>query len=127
MNVPFDEHLHSAAQCQRISQVLTRIGDRWSVLIIIALSDRVMRFNELKRHLGISQRMLSLTLRDLERDGLVSRRHYPTIPPKVEYGLTPLGESFREPIQALGEWAVENLANIDAARATFDAEAANGG
>jgi len=119
-----DERLHSAAQCERIGKVLSRIGDRWSVLIIIALSDRTLRFNELKRHLGISQRMLSLTLRDLQRDGLVSRRQYPTIPPRVEYALTPLGQSFRKPIRELGQWAVDNLSNIDAARVTFDEEEA---
>ena len=101
--------------CKRINEVLARVGDRWSVLIVI-----VLRFNELKRNLGISQRMLSLTLRDLERDGLVSRTYYPTIPPKVEYALTPLGHSFREPVKALGMWALDNLPNIDAARAEFD-------
>lgn len=83
----------------------------------------VLRFNELKRNLGISQRMLSLTLREMERDGLVSRTYYPTIPPKVEYALTPLGESFREPVRALGLWAIGNLPNIDAARADYDAKA----
>ncbi len=107
--------------CQRINDVLSRVGDRWSVLIVISLAQYgVLRFNELKRHLGISQRMLSLTLRELERDGLVSRKQYPTIPPKVEYALTPLGESFREPVKAMGYWAIENLASIDAARAEFD-------
>ncbi len=109
--------------CQRINDVLSRVGDRWSVLIVISLAQyRVLRFNELKRHLGISQRMLSLTLRELERDGLVSRTQYPTIPPKVEYALTPLGDSFREPVKAMGYWAIDNLKSIDAARAKFDAE-----
>ncbi|WP_299922772.1 helix-turn-helix domain-containing protein [uncultured Pelagimonas sp.] len=109
--------------CQRINDVLSRVGDRWSVLIVISLAQYgVLRFNELKRHLGISQRMLSLTLRELERDGLVSRTQYPTIPPKVEYALTPLGESFREPVKAMGYWAIDNLKSIDAARAKFDAE-----
>ncbi|MGH1415337.1 MAG: winged helix-turn-helix transcriptional regulator [Pelagimonas sp.] len=111
-------------QCQRINDVLSRVGDRWSVLIVISLTEYgVLRFNELKRHLGISQRMLSLTLRELERDGLVSRTYYPTIPPKVEYALTPLGESFREPVKAMGYWAMDNLDNIDQARAKFDADA----
>ncbi|THH37485.1 transcriptional regulator [Aliishimia ponticola] len=111
--------------CSRINEVLSRIGDRWSMLIVISLDyAEVMRFNELKRHLGISQRMLSLTLRDLERDGLVRRTYYPTIPPKVEYALTPLGKSFCAPVRAMGEWALKNLPNIDAARAKFDAEAA---
>lgn len=108
--------------CKRINEVLSRVGDRWSVLVVISLSQYgTLRFNELKRNLGISQRMLSLTLRELERDGLVNRTPYPTIPPKVEYTLTKMGESFREPVQALGYWALENLANIDKARKKYDA------
>ncbi|WP_146348110.1 winged helix-turn-helix transcriptional regulator [Phaeobacter marinintestinus] len=111
----------SCPDCKRINEVLSRVGDRWSVLIVISLAQYgVLRFNELKRHLGISQRMLSLTLRELERDGLVSRTYYPTIPPKVEYALTPLGESFREPVKAIGMWALDNLPNIDTARAAYD-------
>ncbi len=110
------------ADCKRINEVLSRVGDRWSVLIVISLSQYgTLRFNELKRHLGISQRMLSLTLRDLERDGLVHREYHPTIPPKVEYSLTDLGQEFREPVRVLGLWALENLSRIDAARARFDA------
>lgn len=107
--------------CKRINEVLTRVGDRWSVLVIISLSEYGrLRFNELKRNLGISQRMLSLTLRELERDGLVNRTYYPTIPPKVEYNLTPMGDSFREPVNALGNWALQNLGNIDKARENYD-------
>jgi DNA-binding HxlR family transcriptional regulator len=110
--------------CQRINEVLSCVGDRWSVLVVISLAQYgTMRFNALKRNLGISQRMLSLTLRGLERDGLVNRTYHPTIPPKVEYNLTPMGESFRDPVRVLGSWALENLASIDAARATYDAEA----
>ena len=110
--------------CKRINEVLSRVGDRWSVLVVISLSQYgTLRFNALKRHLGISQRMLSLTLRELERDGLVNRTYHPTIPPKVEYNLTPLGEAFREPVRALGFWALENLATIDAAREKYDAAA----
>ncbi|KPA20180.1 HTH-type transcriptional activator HxlR [Shimia sp. SK013] len=108
-------------QCSRINEVLGRVGDRWSVLIVISLAEYgTLRFNELKRHLGISQRMLSLTLRELERDGLVHREYHPTIPPKVEYSLTDLGKSFREPVQALGLWALENLPNIDTSREVYD-------
>jgi len=108
--------------CKRINEVLTRVGDRWSVLVIISLSEYgTLRFNELKRNLGISQRMLSLTLRELVRDGLVKRTQYPTIPPKVEYTLTAMGESFREPVTALGMWALENLTKIDTAREDYDA------
>lgn len=107
--------------CKRINGVLSRVGDRWSLLVIISLAEYgTLRFNELKRNLGISQRMLSLTLRELERDGLVNRTQFPTIPPKVEYKLTSMGESFREPVTALGNWAVTNLAAIDAARETYD-------
>ena len=111
--------------CRRINEVLTRVGDRWSVLVIISLSEYgTLRFNELKRNLGISQRMLSLTLRELVRDGLVSRTQYPTIPPRVEYTLTAMGESFREPVTALGMWALDNLAEIDAAREDYDSATA---
>lgn len=107
--------------CKRINEVLSRVGDRWSVLVIISLAEYgTLRFNELKRNLGISQRMLSLTLKELERDGLVNRTYHPTIPPKVEYNLTPLGASFREPVVALGQWALGNLSSIDAARVTYD-------
>jgi DNA-binding HxlR family transcriptional regulator len=112
--------------CALINEVLTRVGARWSVLIVVSLSQYgTLRFNELKRNLGISQRMLSLTLRQLERDGLVKRTYYPPIPPKVEYTLTPLGQSFREPVKALALWALDNLDQINTARTTFDNEAEN--
>lgn len=108
--------------CKRINEVLTRVGDRWSVLVIISLAKYgTLRFNELKRNLGISQRMLSLTLKKLERDGLVHRTYHPTIPPKVEYKLTRMGQSFREPVSAIGSWALNNLTKIDKARAKYDA------
>lgn len=107
--------------CQRINDVLSRVGDRWSVLVVISLTRYgTLRFNELKKTLGISQRMLSLTLKELERDGLVSRTYHPTIPPKVEYALTDMGQSFRDPVSALGLWAMDNLGRIDAARAAYD-------
>ena len=108
--------------CKRINDVLSRVGDRWSVLVVISLSQYgVLRFNALKRHLGISQRMLSLTLKEVERDGLVKRDYHPTIPPKVEYSLTQMGVSFQEPVRALGHWALENLTTIDQARTDYDA------
>ena len=111
--------------CDRINEVLSRVGDRWSVLVVISLSQYgTMRFNEIKRNLGISQRMLSLTLKELERDGLVKRTQYPTIPPKVEYELTAMGESFRKPVNALGQWALQHRAKIDAAREAYDDAAA---
>ncbi|WP_281856788.1 winged helix-turn-helix transcriptional regulator [Litoreibacter halocynthiae] len=112
--------------CKRINEVLSRVGDRWSVLVVISLAEYgTLRFNELKRNLGISQRMLSLTLKELERDGLVNRTYHPTIPPKVEYNLTKMGRSFREPVSALGYWALENLSRIDAARETYDEASVN--
>ena len=112
--------------CKRINEVLSRVGDRWSVLVVISLAEySTQRFNELKRNLGISQRMLSLTLKELERDGLVNRTYHPTIPPKVEYNLTDMGQSFRKPVSALGYWALENLALIDAARHEYDEKATN--
>ncbi len=120
--MPFSEQ---CADCQRINDVLKRVGDRWSVLVIISLARYgTLRFNELKRNLGISQRMLSVTLRQLERDGLVKRAYFSTIPPRVEYSLTPMGESFRGPVTELGTWALEHLADIDAARERYDAAAA---
>ena len=107
--------------CHRINEVLSRVGDRWSVLVVISLAQYgTLRFNELKRNLGISQRMLSLTLKELERDGLVNRTYHPTIPPKVEYKLTGMGHSFREPVSALGYWALDNLDKIDRARQAYD-------
>ena len=111
--------------CKRINEVLSRVGDRWSMLVIISLSQYgTLRFNALKRHLGISQRMLTLTLRELERDGLVNRTYHSTIPPRVEYSLTAMGESFQEPVRALGQWALDNLGVIDKAREKYDVAAA---
>jgi DNA-binding HxlR family transcriptional regulator len=111
---------HDPSRCKSVGEVLSRVGDRWSILIIFALGSGRMRFNALKRHLGISQRMLSLTLRALERDGLILRHYFPTIPPRVDYELTPLGQSLRVPVLSLANWAVENRTNIDTARIDFD-------
>ncbi len=112
---------HDPACCRRACDVLARIGDKWSVLVIMMLGDGPRRFNELKRSTaGISQRMLTLTLRGLERDGLVTRTVFPTIPPRVEYELTDLGRSLWQPIEALGEWAFANLDTIERARTAFD-------
>jgi DNA-binding HxlR family transcriptional regulator len=102
--------------------VLSRIGDKWSVLIVMLLSTGPRRFSELKRAIGgISQRMLTLSLRGLERDGLVKRTVFPTVPPRVDYELTDLGRSLCEPVQAIGTWAFENHAEIERARARYDA------
>jgi len=104
-----------------VAPVLARIGDKWSVQIVRILGNGPRRFNEIKRIVdGISQRMLTLTLRGLERDGLVSRTVFPTIPPRVDYELTDLGRSLWEPVQALGQWAFEHSADIARAQAAFD-------
>lgn len=109
------------AECHKVSQILSRVGDKWSVLVIMQIEGGPRRFNEIKRAIGgISQRMLTLTLRGLERDGLVTRTIFPTIPPRVEYKLTDLGRSLRKPVIALGTWAQTHLAEIDAARSAFD-------
>jgi DNA-binding HxlR family transcriptional regulator len=110
-----------SVDCRKVSQVLARIGDKWTVLIVRALGDGPRRFNELKRLVGgISQRMLTLTLKGLERDGMVTRIVTPSIPPRVDYELTDLGHSLLVPVGALGEWALANAPLIEAARARFD-------
>ena len=111
--------------CRAVSAILARIGDKWSVLIISRLGEGSRRFNEIKRMIGgISQRMLTLTLRNLERDGLVRRTVTPSVPPRVDYALTDLGRDLLVPISALGGWAIEHQACILAARAHFDASEA---
>ena len=110
--------------CRAVNSVLARVGDKWSVLIIVLLGDGKLRFNEIKRLVdSISQRMLTLTLRGLERDGLVKRTIYPTIPPRVEYELTELGRSLRCAVVPLGKWANEHVEDIHKARETFDKNA----
>ncbi len=107
--------------CKTVTPVLSRIGDKWSMLVVMVLSAGPRRFNELKRLIdGISQRMLTHTLRSLERDGLVGRTVFPTIPPRVDYELTPLGHSLRVPVKALGEWVFANLDEIERSRESFD-------
>ena len=109
-------------QCQVVSSILSRVGDKWTVLIVMMLANGPLRFSELKRGIGgVSQRMLTLTLRGLERDGLVTRTMFATVPPRVDYELTSLGQSLRVPIEALGNWAFANLDKIEQARASFDA------
>ena len=110
--------------CQAVNSVLARVGDKWSVLIIVLLGNGKLRFNEIKRMVGgISQRMLTLTLRALERDGLVKRTIFPTIPPRVEYELTELGRSLRCAVAPIGKWAHEHVGDIHKAREKFDREA----
>jgi DNA-binding HxlR family transcriptional regulator len=118
---------HADGSCRAVASVLARVGDKWSVLVIMLLIDGPRRFNELKRMIGgISQRMLTLTLRGLERDGLVTRTVFPTIPPRVDYELTDLGRGLAEPVQALGKWAFEHLPEIQGARTYFDARSEKG-
>src|SRR5215831_16206146 len=114
--------LHVAEDCRAVSEVLARVGDKWTVLVVSAMGDGPKRFNELRRALGsISQRMLTLTLRGLERDGLVTRTVFPTIPPRVDYELTRLGRSLLEPVSGLGLWARQNRIAVQVARRRFDA------
>jgi DNA-binding HxlR family transcriptional regulator len=115
-------HLHVTGDCRAVGAVLARIGDKWSVLVVSRLGGGPIRFNELKREIGgISQRMLTLTLRGLERDGLVTRTIYPTVPPRVEYALTPLGRSLLEPVSRLGQWALAHRRQIADAQKRYDA------
>ena len=110
--------------CAPVRAILNRVGDKWSVLIVMALCPGPRRFNDLKRAItGISQRMLTLTLRSMERDGLITREVFPTTPSRVEYALTELGRSLRGPVEALGQWAIANEARIAEAQARFDATA----
>src|SRR4026208_1525333 len=108
--------------CRTISTLLSRIGDRWTVLGVQTLGEGSKRFNELRREIpSVSQRMLTLTLRNLERDGIVSRAVTPTIPPRGAYALNGLGHSLLDPVKALSEWALHNVETIHAAQAQFDA------
>ena len=112
---------HNLGDCRVVGTVLSRIGNKWTIFVVMMLTDGPRRFNELKRLVGgVSQRMLTFTLRGLERDGLVSRTVYPTVPPRVEYALTDLGRSLQDPVQALGAWAFSNLSAIQEARTRFD-------
>jgi DNA-binding HxlR family transcriptional regulator len=109
-----------------IRDVLDRIGDTWSLLVIFNLQAQPVRFNALRRMIeGISQRMLTVTLRSLERDGLVRRTVRPTAPPEVEYALTELGQSIAVPVAALGLWAAQNRSRLSHARSAFDAAASD--
>jgi DNA-binding HxlR family transcriptional regulator len=105
-----------------VRQILDRIADKWSLLVIALLDCQSLRFTQLRREIdGVSQRMLSVTLRQLERDGLVSRTVYPVVPPRVDYALTPLGRTLHETIKSLVTWTEAHQGEIAAARATYDA------
>jgi DNA-binding HxlR family transcriptional regulator len=118
---------HEGADCRGVASILARVGDKWSVFVIMLLGDGPRRFNEIKRMVGgISQRMLTLTLRGLERDGLVTRTVFPTIPPRVDYELTDLGRGLWQPVEALGKWAHDHQGEIESARIRFDGRNAEG-
>ncbi|TIU54284.1 MAG: helix-turn-helix transcriptional regulator [Mesorhizobium sp.] len=118
-------HPHITEDCRAVSEILQRVGDKWTVLVVGKLGDGAMRFNELRAAVGgISQKMLTTTLRGLERDGFVTRKVFPTIPPRVDYELTELGHELLVPVGALGEWARKNANRVREARAKFDSQQA---
>ena len=117
-------NLDEPGECRAISDVLSRVGDKWTVLIISTLGEGPMRFGELRKALGsISKRMLTLSLRALERDGLLTRTVFPTVPPRVEYELTVLGRSLLKPVNELVQWARRNRPVMDDAQRRFDSNA----
>jgi len=106
--------------CRAVAETLDRIGDKWTVLVVGALEQGPLRYNEIRRAIdGISQRMLTLTLKGLERDGLINRTMYPTIPPRVDYELTELGTKLMVPLRSLYDWAMKHRATILEARRKF--------
>jgi DNA-binding HxlR family transcriptional regulator len=114
---------YTLAGC-RAREILDRVGDKWSLLVISLLGEGTKRFTELKREIdGISQRMLTVTLRALERDGIVTRTVYPVVPPRVDYSLTPMGATLMDAANTLITWAESHLGEIDAARADYDTRA----
>ncbi len=114
-------HSHDPDACRDIREILGRVSDKWTILIVGELNSGPVRFNELKRRIeGISQRMLTLTLRNLEQNGLVLRTVRDTVPPQVEYRLTPLGETLREPIRALASWAEDHMDDVRTAQRAND-------
>jgi len=127
INVPvLPPNAHQDSDCRGVASILARVGDKWSVFVIMMLDGGPLRFNELKRMVGgISQRMLTLTLRGLERDGLVTRTVFPTMPPWVDYELTDLGRGLSKPVEALGKWAFDHRTEIENARAKFDGKNKN--
>ena len=109
------------SDCRAVSEILGRVGDKWTVLVVVALRDQPQRFGALKRRVGgISQQMLTLTLKTLERDGMVTRTVRPTTPPQVSYELTELGRSLSNTVRQLAEWSISNLAAIHDSRQRYD-------
>jgi DNA-binding HxlR family transcriptional regulator len=121
-----DKDGQPSGDCIAVNDILSTIGDKWTVLIVVTLSKGPMRFNEIRRAVGgISQRMLTLTLRGLERDGFATRTVFPTVPPRVDYALTELGKTLIEPLAAIGTWAIAHRDEVVDARASFDAAKAS--
>lgn len=119
--LPLDGDVHSPQDCQTVRELLARIGDKWTVIVVTRLKLGPMRFSELRRALpSISQKMLTSTLRALERDGFIERVVTPTIPPRVDYKLTELGVDLLEPLDALADWALRNHNRVLAARQSSD-------
>jgi len=115
---PIDPH----ADCRRVSEILSRVGDKWTMQVVVSLRDQPRRFNDLKRQVeGISQQMLTRTLKMLERDGMVTRTVRGTTPPQVDYALTALGLSLSEPVRQLAQWALAHLETVDENRSRYDA------
>jgi DNA-binding HxlR family transcriptional regulator len=111
------ESQHPLSDCRRVGDILARVGDKWTILLLMALGDQRMRFGELNRAInGISQRMLTVTLRNLEHDGILIRTVYPTIPPRVEYELSDRGRSLKLALAPIGKWVMENRADIEETR-----------
>jgi DNA-binding HxlR family transcriptional regulator len=122
MSPSHSQRTHGPDACPAVREVLNRVGDKWSVLVVGLLGDGPKRFGELRRSIeGISQRMLTLTVRGLERDGLITRTVEPSIPPKVEYALTKLGRTLLVPVEALAQWAVDHRVKIHEAQQKYDA------
>ena len=120
------EHLPN--DCRPVAHILARVGDKWTILLLRALGDKPMRFKELHRALpGISQRMLTVTVRNLERDGLIIRTVYPTIPPRVDYELSERGHSLKGALEPIGQWVMEHRAGIEQSQVDFDLAAKSNG
>jgi DNA-binding HxlR family transcriptional regulator len=110
------ESQHPLSDCRRVGDILARVGDKWTILLLMAIGERRMRFGELHRAInGISQRMLTVTLRNLEHDGILIRTVYPTIPPRVEYELSDRGRSLKLALAPIGKWVMENQTDIEEA------------
>jgi len=117
-------HEVSAETCRQVGDILGRLGDKWTVLVMVLLTEGPRRFSELDRDIGtVSQKMLTTTLRGLERDGYVVRKVTPTIPPRVDYALTEIGDEALPPLYAMAEWALRRRDAIEQARLSYDARA----